>query len=95
MRKNLLLALFFIFLLGLAFVGVMVAAAQTSSGFDLSWYVVSGGGGFSQTTGYELSSTVGQTAAGDSSSSGTSLSHGFWQNFIEFLLTRLPFTVKH
>lgn len=43
MRKKILLALLLVLLLSLAL--VVVVAAQTGNGFDLSWNVVSGGGG--------------------------------------------------
>ena len=94
MRKKLLLTLLLVLLLGLAFVGVV--AAQTSDGFDLSWYVISGGGGNSEGSDYVLSSTVGQTAAGESTSSdGYTQTHGFWQTFVDTLRTLLPLAVKN
>lgn len=94
MRKKLLLALFLVLLLSLA--AFIVVSAQVSEGFDLSWYVVGGGGGNSESGDYVLSSTVGQTAAGESTSSdGYTQTHGFWQTFTDTVRTLLPLTVKH
>jgi len=92
-HKQVALAALLVLLLSLT--AVMVVAAQSGEGFDLSWNVVGGGGGYSQTSGYELSSTVGQTAVGESQGSGVEMHHGFWQTFIDTLFTRLPLTVKH
>jgi len=94
MRKKIILAIFFVLVVSLAM--VVVVAAQIGDGFDLSWSVLSGGGGASQSSsGYALTSTVGQTAVLSSSGSGAEMSHGFWQDFLAPILNRLPFTVKH
>lgn len=94
MRKKLLLVLFLVLLLSLAI--VVVVAAQSGDGFDLSWYVLSSGAARSESGDYMLSSTVGQTAAGESTGSdGYTQTHGFWQTFTDVLRTRLPLTVKH
>jgi hypothetical protein len=61
------------------------AAAEENSpnaGEQLKWQVVSGGGTTSGTSsGYKLSSTVGQTAAGAGTSASYKLNQGFQQNF--------------
>jgi hypothetical protein len=94
-HKKILLAA--VLVLAISLMVVIAVAAQTGDGFDLSWYVVSGGAHHtSSSSGYDLSGTVGQTATGDSSNSeGYTQTHGFWQTFIDTLRTLLPFTVKH
>ncbi len=53
-----------------------------ATGEQLKWQVVSGGGTTNGTsTNYQLSSTVGQTAAGAGTSTNYKLNQGFQQNF--------------
>jgi hypothetical protein len=92
-KKKFFLAMLLVLLFSLA--AFIVVSAQVSDGFDLSWYVVSGGGGNSESGDYVLSSTVGQTAAGESTSGGIIQTHGFWQTFVDTVRTLLPIAVKH
>lgn len=96
-HKKILLAA--VLVLAISLMVVIAVTAQVGDGFDLSWNVVSSGAGNSQSSSpdYMLSSTVGQTAAGSSSStsSGSTALHGFWQDFFAPILNRLPLTVKH
>jgi len=55
--------------------------AGDKMGEVINWQVLGGGGNASTSNGTFLFSTVGQTATGSSTSNGTSLSHGFWQDF--------------
>ena len=55
-----------------------IALAQVSSNYDLSWHVISGGGGQMESTGHTLQGTLGQPATGSMTSSGHTLCSGFW-----------------
>jgi hypothetical protein len=56
-------------------------AASPQAGEQINWQVLASGGG-TQTVGtLVLSSTIGQTAAGQSSAGSYLLQSGFWQNF--------------
>jgi len=79
-RTGLLLVLLLLVVL-VAFAGVrahIVARAQTSRGFDLSWWTVDGGGGTSRGGGYTLKGTAGQADVGALTGGGYTLSGGFW-----------------
>ncbi|MGD9316214.1 MAG: hypothetical protein PVG56_05195 [Anaerolineae bacterium] len=67
--------------LGLACVlllSVPLAIAQTSDGYDLSWWTADGTGGTLHGGGYLLQSTAGQPDAGLLEGGGYSLAGGFW-----------------
>jgi hypothetical protein len=68
-----LLALLGIFITGGAFV-----AAQTGSGYTLTWSTVDGGGGSVSGGGYALAGTAGQPDAATISGGGYTLAGGFW-----------------
>lgn len=53
----------------------------SSTGEQINWQVLSGGGGPMSTTGYILNGTLGQTVAGLTSTTGQSIHQGYWQNF--------------
>ncbi|MDZ4722617.1 MAG: hypothetical protein SGI97_01730 [candidate division Zixibacteria bacterium] len=55
------------------------SASQT--GEQIKWQVISSGGNRGTSPSYILSSTVGQTAVGPSTSPSFKLNSGFWQNF--------------
>ncbi len=56
--------------------------ADTKSGEQIKWQVVSGGGCMNGvSTNYVLSGTVGQTAVGPGTSAGYIINQGFWQDF--------------
>lgn len=55
-----------------------LAPAQVGGGYDLSFSVVAGGGGFSSGGTYEVRGTAGQGAAGVSSGGTFTLESGFW-----------------
>jgi len=71
----------------LALVGVVTFAppsaslAQGLSNYGLSWSVVAGGGGTSQSAHYALSGTGGQGAPGAVASAHYRLGGGFWYGF--------------
>ena len=52
-----------------------------AAGEQINWQVLSGGGGAMSTTGYMIQGTLGQTAAGWTSSASHSVHQGYWQNF--------------
>lgn len=54
---------------------------NTATGEQINWQVISGGGVNASSANYAMTGTIGQTAAGPSSSSSYSLNAGFWQNF--------------
>lgn len=60
-----------------------VALAQSSTGFDLSWHVLSGGGGPAESTHYAMNGTVGQAAVGFSDSASYGMQSGYWQNWLD------------
>ena len=62
----------------LAVLIVSIAAAQSGSGYDLTWNTIDGGGGSSSGGSYTLDGTLGQFEAGALSGSGYTLSGGFW-----------------
>jgi hypothetical protein len=68
---------------GLARGGPSSEATQTTllSGEQLKWQVVSSSGGTATGGGFTLSSSLGQTAAGKSTSASFHLVHGFLQSF--------------
>ena len=94
-RKKIILAFLLVLLLSLS--TVIIVAAQIGDGIDLSWYTINSGAGTSSTSaGYELTSSVGQLATGESiTSEGYTQTHGFWQIFIDTLRNMLPFAVKN
>lgn len=52
-----------------------------SAGEQINWQVLSGGGGASSNTLYQLNGTLGQTATGWVATTGQSIHQGYWQNF--------------
>ena len=56
------------------------ALAQSGGGFNLSWHVVSGGGGPATSSGFQLNGTVGQPGvnAGLLTDGSTQVGPGFW-----------------
>ncbi len=61
-----------------------VAAAPKAqlAGEQISWQVISGGGGGSVSGNFVLSATVGQTAVGEITSASYSMNQGFWQKWV-------------
>jgi len=59
---------------------VEVAYAQTGSGYDLSWNVISGGGGSGRMhgSGFTINGTIGQATIFSSSGGDFTIEHGFW-----------------
>ena len=55
-----------------------IAFAQSSASFDLSWNVLGGGGGESESASFAAGSTIGQPLTGNSESAGFQLDAGFW-----------------
>jgi hypothetical protein len=60
-----------------------VAWAQTSNGHDLSWHVLSAGGGEGMTSGtYTVHGTVSQLAIGPALGSQNSVESGYWHGVL-------------
>ena len=91
MNKRILLVGLVGLLMALLLAGI--AGAQTSTGYSLSWYVLAGGGGRSAADHYAINSTVGQWAAGFSSSTSDGIQTGYWQNWPDYAVF-LPVVVK-
>ena len=72
---------------------VGIAGAQTSPGYNLSWYVLAGGGGRSAADHYAMNSTVGQALVGFSDSASIGMQSGYWQNWPDYGVF-LPVVVK-
>lgn len=71
---------FLILLVGLlvVLVAVSIAGAQTSASFDLSWYVMAGGGSPADSAPYAMNGTLGQGIVGISDGTGLQMSSGYW-----------------
>ena len=65
-----------IFLGTLVLTGVVLAQASTN--FDLSWHILSGGGGFRSSANYHISDSLAQWVGQSSSSTGYQIESGFW-----------------
>ncbi len=63
-------------LAGLAALAIVLA--QTSTSFDLTWNVLGGGGGSSDSASFAVDGTLGQTAPGNSASTNFQLAAGIW-----------------
>jgi hypothetical protein len=64
--------------LSLALMIFVPAVAALADDFDISWYTIDGGGGYSAGADFELEGTVGQTDAGTMSGGAFTLTGGFW-----------------
>jgi len=70
-----------------------IARAQTSTGYSLSWYVLTGGGGKPTSAHYAMHSTIGQPIVGFSDSASFGMQSGYWQNWPDYAIF-LPLIVK-
>jgi len=59
-----------------------ITLAQTKTGEEINWQVVSTGGTEGSDTYFILDGTVGQTASGEAVFTGLNLNSGFWQKFL-------------
>jgi len=59
-------------------IGGVVAANKAADGYEVSSYVIGGGGGHSEASPYTLDGTVGQAVAGAVSNAPYELCAGFW-----------------
>jgi hypothetical protein len=76
MNKRTLLGLLLSLLIVLATVGIV--GAQTSTSFDLSWYVLAGGGSRAESASHALNGTLGQGIVGLSDSTSFQMQSGYW-----------------
>lgn len=68
------------------------ARAMSSGNFEVGWLVpLSGGGGASSSTSYELNVTVGQTGGQSSTSAGYVVILGFWSLSVQDTPVFMPF----
>ena len=71
------------------------ASATPSTGYDLSWYTIDGGGDTSTGSGYALMGTIGQADAGLlMTGGGYSLAGGFWTSGASQYQVYLPIVIK-
>ena len=72
------------------------ASTTLSTGYDLSWYTINGGGAtFSTGGGYSLGGTIGQPDAGSMSNGSYQLNGGFWGGASINYNIYLPLTLKN
>jgi len=78
MRRKFWIGLLLVLVVGLGIVSI--ARAQTGSGFDLSWNVISNGGGTGvmSGSGFSLEGTLGQTDAGPIANDVFEVRAGYW-----------------
>jgi len=57
---------------------VSIALAQVSDNYDLSWHVVSSGGGPMSSSNYAMNSTLGQPVTGPAESTNYGQGAGYW-----------------
>jgi uncharacterized membrane protein len=57
---------------------VGIVGAQTSTSFDLSWYVLGGGGKRTDSAAYAMNGTLGQGIVGVSDDTGFQVQSGYW-----------------
>ncbi len=69
------------------------ATAQTSTSFNLAWYVLAGGGERAASANFALNSTLGQWAAGPADAASYAMNSGYWQPWPDLLLY-LPLVLK-
>ena len=71
------------------------ASTALSTGYDLTWNTIDGGGDTSTGSGYTLMGTIGQPDAGAAMNvSGYTLAGGFWAGAISQYAVYLPLVIK-
>ena len=73
---------------------VSVTAAQSGSGYDLSWHTLDGGG-LSAGGGYSLAGALGQADAGRLAGGDYSLSGGFLAGAVNLRAVYLPLVLRN
>ncbi len=68
-----------------------VAEAQASSNYNLTWNVIGGGGGTSDSTTYRSNGTIGQSVIGFSTSTHYSMDSGYWYGIFTTILPAIRF----
>jgi hypothetical protein len=76
MNKRIFLVVLIGLLVGL--VAVSIVGAQTSTDFDLSWYVMAGGGSRVDSATYAMNGTLGQGIVGISDGIDFQMQSGYW-----------------
>jgi hypothetical protein len=92
MSKPLTLALLAVLLCGLTLVSV--ALAQTSTNYNLTWHVVSSGGGKMDSATYAMEGTIGQVLAQRTESDNYALAAGYWYPLIHRYTVYLPLVLR-
>jgi len=95
MKRKLILGLFVLAVLVLLVLNVRVGyAAPRTTGYEISWYTIDGGGAQDLTGGsYTLSGTIGQYDAGSQSGGTYQLNGGYWVDVFGYRLY-LPLILK-
>jgi len=65
-------------IVALAALLLLAGVALAFDGYDISWYVIGGGGGHSEAGPYALDGTIGQAVAGPVSNAPYDLCSGYW-----------------
>ena len=73
---------------------VSITLAQESPNYKLTWNVIGGGGGMSQSDGYKLSGSIGQGLAGAAAGNQYQVGTGFWYGVSMRYLVYLPVVIK-
>lgn len=60
----------------------LLAVPSIAADFDLAWHTMDGGGGYSSSSTFELTGTIGQPDAGPMTGGMFELSGGFWPAFV-------------
>jgi len=69
------------------------ATAQTSTNYDLHWYVLAGGGERAASASFALNGTLGQWAIGPSADTDYGMHSGYWQSWLD-QFTYLPLVLR-
>ena len=71
--------------------------AQISNNYDLSWYVLAGGGGAPEGSLYAMDSTMGQGVVGSGSSASFGMGSGYWDTKpgVSLYRTYLPLLLRN
>ena len=57
---------------------LLLTASASAVDFDISWYTLNGGGGYSSNATFELAGTIGQPDAAAMNGAGFAIQGGFW-----------------
>lgn len=87
------------FTLAVLIAALLTTSALATSGYEVNWWTVDGGGGISQSAGgqFTLQGTIGQPDASSSQGGEYGLEGGFWAGFREWVtqfISYLPLVLR-